>query len=771
MADGITNDPEIERNGASAAAEYAEWHWKALRRAVEAGAPKDVVLTRDRAGDDLLYRTFRASISHEVRDVAGKLNSPLWRDLLTCMNGRVDDFSFMTLLRPGCDESYEAQRADLLVPRAQFIMIEVARCREGCYDALDFVDGAEAAHLSTAADDLRAAAAPTPTARALKKTSAGRALAKVARDGGPAARRSRDAGSGAAGPGLLAVDLSDVDGAFATFEKQGVVTAEHVLSESLVEAPRAADESLARLEAEELAPRNLRVGDAYDLPCATHRPGDRVDVRYKAAAAVAARAPGLAPDAARRADGADASSSRGVGAPGQAPNLQRPMAFAPATHLDAACAKALEDVVAGREPPRAVAPLLGPGDAALFDCRLLHRGGVNDSPEDRVIAYVTVAAPWWRDERMFHAVFHAAPAGVSALAALGRCFPIDDGDDGAGHPHYTRNFEALAESPGSVDAALRFLAPDGKARVAERLTAAFLDDAKAYAGGALSRAPRSGLARPEWMGTARKLELPGGANRLDVLHVLDPAFSWYLSADDGSWRGPAFYREKLEGFVAGYGAVLFLGDSMGGSGALAHCDLATATPPSADAATGAAWDTLYLSTDLRFNRRFPELLAKLSAPRAPRTRRRSATLGAGGATAAVVEYHRVAGGELRHEHHVDSGSCYTVDCMLARPDADFSGGDFVAEGLRTPLDDLGDVVVFPSHKRHNVRPVTRGERSVLVVEFWTGPERACGHRCERASGPCAVRPVAAAMADALGELDEDDAAAARRFLRGRTMLC
>ncbi|EGB10626.1 hypothetical protein AURANDRAFT_62014 [Aureococcus anophagefferens] len=787
MADGITNDPEIERNGASAAAEYAEWHWKALRRAVEAGAPKDVVLTRDRAGDDLLYRTFRASISHEVRDVAGKLNSPLWRDLLTCMNGRVDDFSFMTLLRPRCDESYEAQRADLLVvPRAQFIMIEVARCREGCYDALDFVDGAEAAHLSGAAGDLRAAveagdddraleavrvleAAPAPTARALKKTSAGRALAKVARGGGPLAARAGGVVDAwkralARARGSLAVDLSDVDGAFAIFEKQGVVTAEHVLPESLVAARAAkeseipnfkgsylgrfplvaalrgaADESLARLEAEELAPQNLRVGDAYDLPCATHRPGDRVDVRYKAAAAVAARAP-LPPDAAYvAADGADAELLpvasvlldkvrpllqralrcdaprvlyfgfvRAFGRKDDAPRSPQPWhrdapslyastleacdsapcgahvvnvffpltqlrpsngptAFAPATHLDAACAAALEDVVAGREPPRAVAPLLGPGDAALFDCRLLHRGGVNDSSEDRVIAYVTVAAPWWRDERMFH----AAPAGVSALAALGRCFPIDDGDDGAGHPHYTRNFEALvAESPGSLDAALRFLASDGKARVAERLTAAFLDDAKAYAGGersfkgaalvakaadgalftsmeddlakvadfglpktmdgvvlflalakraASKQAPAleaavsawwhggegrfrlargvlerpetagdpallvafsslgSGLARPEWMGTARKLELPGGANRLDVLHVLDPAFSWYLSADDGSWRGPAFYREKLEGFVAGYGAVLFLGDSMGGSGALAHCDLATAT--------------------------------------------------------------------------------------------------------------------------------------------------------------------------------------------------
>ena len=80
------------------------------------------------------------------------------------------------------------------------------------------------------------------------------------------------------------MDLSDVDGAFAIFEKRGVVTAEHVLSESLVAALReAADESLARLEAEELAPRNLRVGDAYDLPCATHRPAPQVPGRLEVA--------------------------------------------------------------------------------------------------------------------------------------------------------------------------------------------------------------------------------------------------------------------------------------------------------------------------------------------------------------------------------------------------------------------------------------------------------------------------------------------------------
>ncbi|KAH8043506.1 hypothetical protein JL722_15176 [Aureococcus anophagefferens] len=135
----------------------------------------------------------------------------------------------------------------------------------------------------------------------------------------------------------------------------------------------------------------------------------------------------------------------------------------------------------------------------------------------------------------------------------------------------------------------------------------------------------------------------------------------------------------------------------------------------------------------------------------------------------VVEYHRVRrGGELRHEHHVDSGSCYTVDCMLARPDADFSGGDFVAEGLEgRAFDDLGDVVVFPSHKRHNVRPVTRGAERVgrRVLD---GAGARLRPRCS--ARPCA-RAAVAAQWRALGELDEDDAAAARRFLRGRTMLC
>jgi hypothetical protein len=32
----------------------------------------------------------------------------------------------------------------------------------------------------------------------------------------------------------------------------------------------------------------------------------------------------------------------------------------------------------------------------------------------------------------------------------------------------------------------------------------------------------------------------------------------------------------------------------------------------------------------------------------------------------------------------------------------------------------GDAALFVSHKYHNVRPITAGKRTVLVVELWEG---------------------------------------------------
>ena len=86
--------------------------------------------------DRRLYACFRASISEDVAVLrAEQLKTRIWRDLLTCMDGRVKDHNFMTLLRPDASLSYDAQRENLfVVPRAQFLMIELARQREGCYD-------------------------------------------------------------------------------------------------------------------------------------------------------------------------------------------------------------------------------------------------------------------------------------------------------------------------------------------------------------------------------------------------------------------------------------------------------------------------------------------------------------------------------------------------------------------------------------------------------------------------------------------------------------
>ena len=141
----------------------------------------------------------------------------------------------------------------------------------------------------------------------------------------------------------------------------------------------------------------------------------------------------------------------------------------------------------------------------------------------------------------------------------------------------------------------------------------------------------------------------------------------------------------------------------------------------------------------------------------------------------TVECHEYgAGGRLSAARHYDAGSLVTIDVMLARPGEDFDGGTFytprlpgpalasaVAPGSvgpaaaesagasgeaaavdreaavdRYPQFGYGDAVVFPSHKYHNVEPVTRGRRVVLVAELWEGPEKECAHRCLSADDKC-----------------------------------
>jgi Phytanoyl-CoA dioxygenase (PhyH) len=83
----------------------------------------------------------------------------------------------------------------------------------------------------------------------------------------------------------------------------------------------------------------------------------------------------------------------------------------------------------------------------------------------------------------------------------------------------------------------------------------------------------SGIARPEWFGTLRSIGVPS-MDDLDVLHVMDFAFSWYCQDPLCAWNGTQYYESEIKKWTEGYQSVCMLGDSMGGSAALLFSALA-----------------------------------------------------------------------------------------------------------------------------------------------------------------------------------------------------
>lgn len=182
-------------------------------------------------------------------------------------------------------------------------------------------------------------------------------------------------------------------------------------------------------------------------------------------------------------------------------------------------------------------------------------------------------------------------------------------------------------------------------------------------------------------------------------------------------------------------------------------------------ASGTAWRVLYLQSDGAFERRLPALQSKL----------RSAALEADRASGwgllsplrpaewsvRCAEYHRMGRSYgLPDPGHFDNGSLVTIDVMLSRPGVDHEGGAFCtrepdgSDTARGPEFAQGDALVFVAHKPHFVRPVTRGVRQVLVVEFWRGEARTCPHRCAQPlPGACALT-LASARAKAEAEFED-----------------
>jgi hypothetical protein len=83
----------------------------------------------------------------------------------------------------------------------------------------------------------------------------------------------------------------------------------------------------------------------------------------------------------------------------------------------------------------------------------------------------------------------------------------------------------------------------------------------------------SGIARPEWGGSLSRAAKDLSSS-LDILHVLDPAFSWYCQDPSCQWRGGEYYSSQLSEYVRDYESVMFLGDSMGAAAALRFSELA-----------------------------------------------------------------------------------------------------------------------------------------------------------------------------------------------------
>mmetsp|Transcript_17775 Transcript_17775/g.45973 ORF Transcript_17775/g.45973 Transcript_17775/m.45973 type:complete len:296 (-) Transcript_17775:214-1101(-) len=149
------------------------------------------------------------------------------------------------------------------------------------------------------------------------------------------------------------------------------------------------------------------------------------------------------------------------------------------------------------------------------------------------------------------------------------------------------------------------------------------------------------------------------------------------------------------------------------------------------------WQVVFLQANHVLQTQLPAITSKLRhAARVADARTWNATLGVLdehlGIRCAEVHTQKIGGG-LPDPEHRDYGSLITLDVMLSDANA-FEGGQFTTTGeagrRETHAFSRGSALAFLSLKRHGVRPVTAGERRVLVVEFWQGVDVSVAGRDE-----------------------------------------
>lgn len=133
-ADDYINDPAVEGLWAIKAVDHMKIHFN-LIRSID---PKILKLTPK---DEEIYTKFREQFAKlsidklSVDDIKSPSAKEEWRSFCNQFEEQVEDFNYATLLRLNCEDNYDEANT-IIVPRIQFLAIEIARNREGFNDGI-----------------------------------------------------------------------------------------------------------------------------------------------------------------------------------------------------------------------------------------------------------------------------------------------------------------------------------------------------------------------------------------------------------------------------------------------------------------------------------------------------------------------------------------------------------------------------------------------------------------------------------------------------------
>ncbi|RWS00422.1 protein PBDC1-like protein [Dinothrombium tinctorium] len=133
-AEEFVNDPDVERLWAIKAVEQMTVYFNLIKSV----PTKELRLTPN---DDLIYTKFREQFPDfnvQIIDIEALKSDEAkakWRPFCNQFENLVQDFNFATFVRLDCSSNYDENNS-CIVPRIQFLAIEVARNREGYNEML-----------------------------------------------------------------------------------------------------------------------------------------------------------------------------------------------------------------------------------------------------------------------------------------------------------------------------------------------------------------------------------------------------------------------------------------------------------------------------------------------------------------------------------------------------------------------------------------------------------------------------------------------------------